>query len=176
VGFGHCYINLNREGTIFNSPFSEMWPQNNASSWPDIKALVKNTLPPVVPPEPIDPRIVKEHEDNLVAIAGAQAALEKAVERMDKVLADRTSLESRTSSFNKWNNRAGTIAEQERIRKDMEQCQAVKEKAQTVVNDLMRLDEPLVKKIEANKVSLEKHEKYLQVCEEYRLLAHSLYE
>jgi hypothetical protein len=173
VGVGHGLINLNREGTIFNSPFSDMWPQNNASCWPDIKALVKNTLPPVVAPEPIDPRIVKEHEDNLVAIAGAQAALEKAVERMDKVLVDRT---AKTASSNKWNNRAGTIAEQERIRKDMEQCQVVKEKAQAVVNDLMRLDEPLVKKIEANKVSLEKHEKYLQVCEEYRVLAHSLYE
>lgn len=170
---GHCYINLNMGLAIFNSPLSEMWPQNNASCWPDIKALVNNTLPPVVAPEPIDPRIVKEHEDNLVAIAGAQAALEKTVERMDKVLADRN---SKTASSNKWNNRSGTMAEQERIRKDLEQCQAAKEKAQAVVNDLMKLDEPLVKKIEANKVSLEKHEKYLQVCEEYRVLARSLYE
>ena len=158
---------------IFNSPLSEMWPQNNASSWPDIKALLKNTLPPVVAPEPIDPRIVKEHEENLVAIAGAQAALEKAVERMDKVLADRN---AKATSFNKWNNRAGTMAEQERIRKDLEQCQVAKEKAQAIVNDLMKLDEPLVKKIEANKVSLEKHEKYLQVCEEYRRLSSSLYD
>ena len=171
--FGHCYINLNREVSIFNGPLSEMWPQNNASCWPDIKALLKNTLPPVVAPEPIDPRIVKEHEDNLVAIASAQATLEKTVERMDKILADRN---SKATSFNKWNNRAGTIAEQERIRKDLEQCQVAKEKAQAVVNDLIKLDEPLVKKIEANKVSLEKHEKYLQVCEEYRVLARSLYE
>lgn len=170
---GHCYINLNMGLAIFNSPLSEMWPQNNASSWPSLKALLKNTLPPVVAPEPIDPRIVKEHEDNLVAIAGAQAALEKTVERMDKVLADSN---SKTASSNKWNNRSGTMAEQERIRKDLEQCQAAKEKAQAVVNDLMKLDEPLVKKIEANKVSLEKHEKYLQVCEEYRVLARSLYE
>lgn len=150
-----------------------MWPQNNASSWPDIKVLLKNTLPPVVAPEPIDPRIVKEHEENLVAIAGAQGVLEKAVAQLDKVLADRN---SKTASSNKWNNRAGTIAEQERIRKDLEQCQAAKEKAQAVVNDLMKLDEPLVKKIEANKVSLEKHEKYLQVCEEYRRLSSSLYD
>jgi hypothetical protein len=153
-----------------------MWPQNNASSWPNLKALLKNTLPPVVAPEQIDPRIVKEHEENLVAIAGAQAALEKAVERMDKVLADRSALESKAASFNKWNNRAGTMAEQERIRKDIEQCQVAKEKAQAIVNDLMKLDEPLVKKIEANKVSLEKHEKYLQVCEEYGRLSSSLYD
>ena len=158
---------------IFNSPFSKMWPRNNATTWPDMKTLVKNTLPPVVAPEPIDPRIIKEHEENLVAIASAQVALEKAVERMDKVLADRN---SKTASFNKWNNRSGTMAEQERIRKDLEQCQAAKEKAQAVVNDLMKLDEPLVKKIEANKVSLEKHEKYLQVCEEYRRLSSSLYD
>ena len=150
-----------------------MWPQNNASSWPDIKSLVKNTLPLVVAPEPIDPRIIKEHDENLVAIAGAQGVLEKAVAQLEKVLADRN---SKTASFNKWNNRAGTIAEQERIRKDLDQCQAVKEKAQAVVNDLMRANEPLVKKIEANKISLEKHEKYLQVCEEYRRLSSSLYD
>lgn len=161
---------------IFNNPFSKMWPRNNATTWPDMKTLVKNTLPPVVAPEPIDPRIIKEHEENLVAIASAQVALEKAVERMDKVLADRSALESKTASFNKWNNRAGTIAEQERIRKDLDQCQAVKENAQALVNDLMRADEPLIKKIEANKVSLEKHEKYLQVCEEYRRLSSGLYD
>jgi hypothetical protein len=78
--------------------------------------------------------------------------------------------------MNKWHNRAGTIAEQERIRKDLDGCQVAKEKAQVALNDLLRLDEPLVKKIDAMKLSLEKHEKYLQVCEEYRVLSSSLYD
>ncbi len=174
---GHSgLINLISCAGIFISPFSEMWPQNNASSWPDMKTLVKHSLASVVAPAPIDPQVIKDHEENLVAITAAQAALAKAVARMDKVLGDRNALETRNASLNKWHNRAGTIAEQERIRKDLDECQLAKEKAQVAVNDLLRLDEPLVKKIDAMKLSLEKHEKYLQVCEEYRVLSSSLYD
>jgi hypothetical protein len=153
-----------------------MWPQNTATSWPDMKTLVKHSLVSVVPPAPIDPHIIKEHEENLVAIASAQATLAKAVERMDKILEERNALDTRNASLNKWHNRAGTISEQERIRKNLDECQIAKEKAQVAVNDLLRLDEPLIKKIEAMKLSLEKHEKYLQVCEEYRVLSTSLYD
>ncbi len=153
-----------------------MWPQNTASTWPDMKTLVKHSLVSVVPPAPIDPQIIKEHEENLVAIASAQATLAKAVERMDKILGERNALDTRNASLNKWHNRAGTISEQERIRKNLDECQIAKEKAQVAVNDLLRLDEPLIKKIEAMKLSLEKHEKYLQVCEEYRVLSTSLYD
>jgi len=174
---GHSgLINLIICAGIFISLFSEMWPQNNASSWPDMKTLVKHSLASLVAPAPIDPQVIKDHEENLVAIAAAQAALAKAVARMDKVLGDRNALETRNASLNKWHNRAGTIAEQERIRKDLDECQVAKEKAQVAVNDLLRLDEPLVKKIDAMKLSLEKHEKYLQVCEEYRVLSSSLYD
>lgn len=153
-----------------------MWPQKNATAWFNFKTLVNYSLPQVIAPEPIDPKIITEHEENLLKIGEADATLRKIVEQMDTILSEKNKLDTRLASLNKWHNQTSTMAEKERIERQLNECKEAKKNAQAMLDILIRVDYPLVKKIQENKVSLEKYASYIQLCEKSRVQERSLYE
>jgi hypothetical protein len=121
-------------------------------------------------PEAVEGDVLKRYEENLVAVQGAEAEVAKVTGRLMKLVGEKGALDSKPG-VNRWSNKSGTLAQQQRIQNDIDACQAEKEKAHLVHNKLVDAGMPLRSAVENYKEGVRKYEEHLAVLTSYRELS-----
>jgi len=146
-----------------------MWPQH-ITVRPSVRSLVKAYAPPVQPPTAVGANDVKKYEENQAAVKEAEAAVTKATEILMKIVAEKTAVDGKANGINRWSNKGATLAQQQRLQKEIEFSQANKDKAHLLHNTLMDAGKPLKFAVEAYEEDVKKYQKHLETLKMYREL------
>jgi len=151
-----------------------MWPQHIVVR-PSVRSLVKAWAPNIREPLALDPSITKKYEEGLEALKAAEEGVTKATERLVKLVAEKSALDGKSTGINRWSNKGGTLAQQERLLKEIEICQAEKEKAHALHNMLIDCGKPYKDAIDACKEGAEKYDEHMVTLKKYHDLSEELW-
>jgi len=151
-----------------------MWPQHIVVR-PSVRSLVKAGSPSVREPVALDPSITKKYEEGIDALRSAEEGVTKATERLVKLVEEKAAVDGKASGINRWSNKGGTLAQQERLLKEIEICQAEKEKAHALHNALIDCGKPYKDAIDIHEESNRKYVEHMATVKKYRDLSKELW-